>query len=159
MKLLVKENFLDPILINFLSDKFLYETPHIWGHSPKGDRDAFYATHLDSNDSILSYIHQKVDIEILDLQTEIQRVYINIQHNIMEGEFHYDDGDITALLMITPDPKQGGQFEYKDQNSQIQTIPYKQNKLIVFNGIEHRGCCYVDNKPRITLAYKLNIIK
>lgn len=158
MNLVVKEDFLDSTLINLLNNRFLYETPHIWGHSSKGG-DKFYATHLDAKDFILNYIHQKVNKEILNLQTEVERVYINIQHNNMEGDFHYDDGDITALLMVTPNPNQGGQFEYKDQNNQIQFIPYKQNQLILFNGIEHRGCCYIDNKPRITLAYKLNIVK
>ena len=159
MNLVVKENFLDPILINLLSNKFLYETPHIWGHSSKGG-DKFYATHLDINDVTLKYIHQKLNIEILNFQTEIERVYINIQHNNMEGDFHYDDGDVTALLMITPTPQKGGQFEYKNKDNQIQTVHYKQNQLILFNGIEHRGCCYVENTPRITLAYKLkNTVK
>ena len=126
MNLVVKEDFLDPILINSISNRFLFETPHMWGHSSIGG-DEFYATHLDSSDSILNYIHQKIDIEILDLHTKIQRVYINIQHNNMDGDFHYDDGDITALLMVTPTPQEGGQFEYKDKNGQTYKVPYKQN--------------------------------
>ena len=158
MKILVKENFLDPILINLLSNKFLYGTPHIWGQSSIGGNE-FYFAPLDNKDSLINYIHQKLNDEVLKFQTKVERVYINIQHNNMEGDFHYDDGDITALLMITPTPQGGGQFEYKDKNNEIQTIPYKQNKLILFSGIEHRGCCYIDNKPRITLAYKLNITK
>ena len=157
MNLVVKEDFLDPILINLLSNKFLYEIPHKWGHSSIGG-DKFYAVELNESDFIIKYIHQKINQEILKLKTQINRTYINIQHNNMNGDFHYDsDGDITSLLMITPTPQEGGQFEYKTQNNQTQTIPYTQNKLIVFNGIEHRGCCYIDNNPRITLVYKLNI--
>ena len=158
MNLVVKENFLDPILVDLLGFKFLYKTPHIWGHTSNGGNE-FYYSPLDNEDLSLIYIHQKINLEVLNLPTEMQRVYINIQHNNMEGNFHYDDGDITALLMITPTPQEGGQFEYKDENNKIQTIPYKHNQLILFNGVEHRGCCYIDNKPRITLAYKLNIIK
>tara|TARA_B110000285_G_scaffold213664_1_gene258192 strand:- start:170 stop:673 length:504 start_codon:yes stop_codon:yes gene_type:complete len=164
MSVIIVDNFLDPILIDLLNIKFLYETPHTWGHSSNSfsqnheKEDMFYAANLDSNDFTLKYIHLKLSNH-LRLQTEIKRVYINIQHNNMKGNFHYDDGDITTLLMITPTPQKGGQFEYIDQNNKIKTIPYEQNKLIVFNGIKHRGCCYVDDKPRITLAYKLNIVK
>ena len=68
MKLLIKENFLDSVLINILSNKFLYETPHMWGHSSKGGTK-FYATQLDVNDFIVKYIHQKINIEILNFQT------------------------------------------------------------------------------------------
>ena len=159
-KVIVVDDFLNDSMINLLSDKFLYQTPHMWGgFSNTPEDDIFYVTQLDGNDITLSYILNKVESEVIGLNINLSRVYINVQHNNMDGYFHYDDGDITALLMITPTPSAGGGFEYRDTDGRIKTIEYKKNRLIVFKDIYHRGRCYKDNKPRITLAYKLNISK
>ena len=78
----------------------------------------------------------------------------------MEGEFHIDDGDITALLMITDTPKDnGGKFEYKWEDKEIKTENFIQNRLILFQEIEHRGCAPTNGEPRITLALKLKFIE
>jgi hypothetical protein len=156
MYLNVIDNFLDPILIDQLKYSFLYKTPHMWGHSSTGKGPKFYNSDIDPNNLFIKYFHQKINQEILNSNTEIIRSYINIQHTGMEGEFHIDDGDITALLMITDTPKDnGGKFEYRWENNELKTENFIQNRLILFQEIEHRGCAPTDGKPRITLALKL----
>ena len=158
MKIKVIDNFIDPDLIEILQERFLYETPHEYGHSSHpGKGIKFYNAEFDANDSLIKYVHYKIVKSINTLCT-IERAYINIQFKGMEGDFHIDDGDLTALLMITDPPLQGGEFEYYENNV-IKQIPYKQNRLIIFSGIKHRGTCPKDNSPRITLAYKLNYMK
>jgi hypothetical protein len=156
MYLNIIDNFIDPILLEQTKNNFLYGTPHTWGHSSTGKGSKFYAVDISSNSDFIKYIHQKINQEILNLNTEISRSYINIQHTGMEGEFHIDDGDLTALLMITDTPKDnGGKFEYKWENKEIKTEDFIQNRLILFQEIEHRGCAPTNKEPRITLALKL----
>lgn len=157
VKLKIIDNFLDLNLIKILETKFLYQTPHFYGHRSKTNGPEFYSSNLDSSDTLIKYIHSKIS-DTINTPTLIARSYLNIQFQEMGGEFHIDDGDITALLMVTKTPKQGGEFEYYKENT-IKQIPYLQNRLILFSGIEHRGTSPKDNTPRITLAYKLNIVK
>jgi hypothetical protein len=160
MKLEVIDNFLDLSFIDILNNEFLYNTPHMWGHSSQHNGPKFYATYLSKDRTDIKFIHNKINQNILQLNTEVLRAYINIQHMGMEGEFHFDDGDITALLMITNTPKDnGGKFLFKDSDNNIQSIDFIQNRLILFQGIEHKGCAPTDNEPRITLAFKLKINK
>ena len=157
MKLKIINDFIDWDLIKLLEVQFLYKTPHNFGHKSQNGDPEFYASNLNPSDNLIKYIHIKIS-NILNIPTTINRSYINVQFMNMEGGFHVDDGDITALLMITKPPSQGGEFEYYENNI-IKQIPYKQNRLILFSGIKHRGTCPKDNSPRITLAYKLNIVK
>ena len=158
MKIIVKDNFLDPLLIDYLSGYFLYNVPHTWGQYTDEDKK-FYWSLLDIRNPILEYVYLKSQNEIPNINISPTRTYINIQHQGMDGGFHTDDGNITLLLMITPTPNNGGgEFEYKDNNNQIQKIEYKQNRLIIFDAdIKHRGLAYKENTPRITLAYKTKI--
>lgn len=159
-KVKIIDNLLDNFLIKYLHNKFLYDIPHFFrGNSFDKHNKSFYTSPLDLNNSIVEYIYLKIVNEILKINCSIQRTYLNIQHTNMDGDFHIDDGDITVLLMITNNPKEGGgEFEYIDENNQIQKIEYKQNRLIVFDtNIEHRGLAYKGNEPRITLAYKLKL--
>jgi hypothetical protein len=160
MYLNVIDNFIDPILVKNLNEHFLYNTSHGWGHSSNIGGPKFYAQEINKTDFIIKYLHQKITTEILNTNSEILRSYINIQHTGMEGEFHIDDGDLTALLMITDTPSnEGGKFEYKWEDGEIKTEDFIQNRLILFQEIEHRGCAPTDGKPRITLALKLKFIK
>ena len=158
MKIKIIDNLLDNFLIKYLHNKFLYNTPHIYEGRSINNKPNFYVSPLNLNDSIIEYIYLKITNKILKINCSVQRTYLNIQHSNMDGDFHIDDGDITALLMITNNPKDGGgEFEYMDENGKIQSIEYKQNRLIIFDtNIEHRGLAYKGNEPRITLAYKLN---
>ena len=158
MKIKIIDNLLDNFLIKYLHNKFLHNTPHIYRGRSISNNPNFYISHLNLSDSIIEYIFLKLTNKILKIKCNILRIYLNIQHKEMNGDFHKDDGDITLLLMITDNPKEGGgEFEYIDENNQLQKIDYKQNRLIIFDGnIEHRGLAYKGNEPRITLAYKLN---
>ena len=156
MYLNVIDNFIDLILLKQIKDDFLYKTPHIWGSSSIGKGPKFYVAGIPPSSNFIRYLHQKINQEILNLNTEIVRSYINVQHPGMEGEFHIDDGELTALLMITDTPKDnGGKFEYKWEDGEIKTEDFIQNRLILFQEIEHRGCAPTNGEPRITLALKL----
>tara|TARA_R110000803_G_scaffold144753_2_gene210568 strand:+ start:38 stop:526 length:489 start_codon:yes stop_codon:yes gene_type:complete len=159
MYLNVIDNFIDYNLLEKEKNIFLYKTPHIWGHSSKGGVK-FYSTQIPPTSSFIDYIHKRINQEVLNLNTEITRSYINIQHREMEGEFHIDDGDLTALLMVTDTPNdKGGKFEYKWENNKLQSENFIQNRLILFQEIEHRGCAPTNGEPRITLALKLKFLK
>jgi len=160
MKIKIIDNLLDNFLIKYLQQEFLYNIPHTFngGSNPKNGI-GFYNSNLDLNNLIINYIYLKITREILKLNCDFIRAYLNIQHKGMDGEFHSDDGDVTLLLMVTDSPKGGGgEFEYMGENGKIQSIEYKQNRLIAFDAnIKHRGLTYKENKPRITLAYKTKI--
>lgn len=156
MYLNVVDNFLDLNSLKTLADQFLYKTPHMWGHYSADGKNMMYASNVPSNNPSIIYIHNRINQEILNLNTKIIRSYINIQHTGMEGGFHIDDGDLTALLMVTDTPNDnGGKFEYKWENGEIKTEDFIQNRLILFQEIEHRGCAPTNGEPRITLALKL----
>ena len=89
--------------------------------------------------------------------TEILRMYINVQYCFMNGSFHADDGDHTVLLMITPTlKKNSGEFHIKENNKKLKKISFVQNRLIKFPSLwEHKGCSPTEkNTPRITLVFK-----
>ena len=158
MRIQVIDNVLDHFLIKYLHGFFLYNTPHTFtGGSAPGEGSVFYVAESPPRAPLIEYMFKKITSdEILNVNVSIIRTYLNIQHKEMDGAFHGDDGDLTLLLMITNNPKEGGgEFEYIDENKQIQKIEYKQNRLIAFDAnIKHRGLAYKGNEPRITLAYK-----
>jgi len=158
MRIKVIDDLLDNFLIKHLNRKFLHDTPHMFRGGSMKDTSPFYLCNLNPEELMVGYIYHKIVNEILNIDCSIIRTYLNIQHSGMDGSFHPDDGDITLLLMITDNPKEGGgEFEYIDENEQIQKIEYKQNRLIAFDAnIKHRGLAYKGNEPRITLAYKTN---
>lgn len=156
MDIIVKDNFIDQVLIDTLEHEFLFQIPHWFGHSSNLKDNMFYATNMGKDEIIIQYILQKIKTEIIEEGElyELSRSYFNIQHPGMDGNFHLDDGNLTALLMVTKDPDSGGEFEYIENNVP-KSIPYKQNRLIVFDTkIKHRGKAY-NEYPRITLALKL----
>lgn len=165
MKIITIDDFLDINYLNKFNSYCLNEIPHSWGQSNKNSAMAFYYHHFEKYNNkvnkIYSDITDKIFKKILTKKPILERSYINIQHEGMDSEFHTDDGDITVLLMVTPTPKKGGgEFQYIDKQDSIQSIPYKQNKLIVFKSdIEHRGLAYKERNPRITLAFKNTIRK
>ena len=163
MKVFTEDDFLFQGTIKNLNKRFLYDLPHYYrGFSASDDENnpTFYHSKLDIHHPEIKNIHHKISKKLTKINLELTRCYINIQHQGMDGGFHADDGDITFLIMITPNPTQGGgDFEYINSQNQIQKIPYKQNKLVVFDAkIQHRGLSYNNPSPRITLAFKNNII-
>lgn len=160
----IVENWLDPFTSDFIKDILLNKTPHHYSHvsvaSTKEDSIPFYATTLSPNMYPLDFIFQKLKSE-LDLNVELLRGYINVQHVGMDGNFHIDDGDLTALYMVTDTQEKGSEFEYIDPNiNEVIQVKFKQNTLIVFNSqISHRGKSTENPKfPRITLALKMKVL-
>ena len=74
-------------------------------------------------------------------------MYINIQHPGMNGKYHTDNCDLTAVYMICGS---GNLQILKEESS------FEENKLVIFKSDKlHRGLA--PNKgARISLAFKLN---
>ena len=68
----------------------------------------------------------------------------------MNGDWHYDDGEMTCMYMVTGD----GNFEIKDEAS----VLFEENKLICFSTEKlHRGLA-PSKGTRITWVTKTEII-
>ena len=151
------DNWLDKNLVDCLEINFLYERSHLFGHTSNSDlepfKNKFYKHDLDPNEFICKYLFYKLQ-KTLNKKLSLIRMYLNIQWPNMNSSFHPDDGDITALYMVTKTRKdKDGAFEIKGEE-QIQFI---QNRLICFDANkEHRGIAPSEG-PRITLAFKTKI--
>jgi hypothetical protein len=147
----IKDNFFEKDLINFLNDYFL-NLPHYYGHSSTGNSEKFYTHHFNVDNPLINFLCTKINKNI-----KILRVYINIQYNNMNGEFHTDDADTTYLVMVSNTLEKGsGQFQLINKNNEIQSIDFIQNRMIFFtSNLKHRGLAPLEkNTPRITLAFK-----
>ena len=144
-------NWLDQDLNKFLSHKFLYETPHFFQEFSVDPNKKFYSFNFDQNDLIINYLAFKLQTT-LQLNLKFNRIYMNVQHPGMSGEFHTDDdeGGLTCLYMLVG----SGNFEIKDEK----TFKFEKNKLICFDARKlHMGHAPKDG-ARITLAFKTKII-
>lgn len=161
MILHTEDTFLDNVYIEYLADKWTYKTPHMYGGDSVPGGNSFYSTWMDPNrHESIEFIFSKIQKSIIKQPLKILRSYLNIQHVGMDGEFHFDDGHLTCLLMVsrTLDEKtEGGAFEYIE-NDKIKKIDFVQNRLIIFKNYKHRGCAPKIKIPRITLAYKVELI-
>ena len=157
MNIVIKNNFLEKDLIDYLFNHFK-QLPHYYGHrsSDKDKGNSFYSTNLNVHDFLYNFLCSKI-AKIFKYDIKILRMYINIQHCFMDGEFHQDDGELTVLLMITPTlQSKSGCLEIKEHNKILKTIPFIQNKLVIFPASwYHKGCAPIEkNIPRITLVFK-----
>ena len=152
------KDWLPEDLNKFLLRKLLYYTPHMFGHTSHKDdlRNQFYQYQF-TDDTLMTYLCNKLHNDAFkENNIEILRVYINVQHQGMIGDFHIDEGTHTALYFPCETNFDSGQFEIKDMNGQLEVIPYKQNQLVIFNAnYLHRGMPFNNFKPRITLAFKI----
>jgi hypothetical protein len=164
------DNFLNEDVINVLEKHFL-QIPHYFGHSSiipkKGEdetkHDRFYMTELNFNNPLVDIVGTKIRSTV-DFPLKYLRVYINVQHTNMNGEFHSDDGQVTFLLMSSRTLNPGsGTFEIKLNNNdnEIHSVNFVKNRLIMFDASwQHRGLAPLEiGIPRITLAFKTEIIK
>jgi len=162
----VIDDFLDEELLEDLVYNFLHTYPHYYiGHSHKNSKLFYYYNFYDINQNKLSQISPigKTLINKLSRFTKeiiLTKLYLNIQHPGMCGEPHIDytpdTKGKTFLIMITKKDI-GGEFMYK-KNETFESIEYKQNRLIIFDGsIPHYGKDF-KNTPRITLAFKFKKI-
>ena len=144
-------DWLDQDLNNFLSYKFLYETPHFFREFSKDPNKKFYSFNFDPKDLIINFLTFKLQTT-LKLNLQFNRIYMNIQHPGMSGEFHTDDneGGLTCLYMLVG----SGNFEIKDEK----TFKFEKNKLICFDARKLHMGHEPKKGPRITIAFKTKII-
>ena len=144
-------NWLDQDLNKFLSHKFLYETPHFFQEFSVDPNKKFYSFNFDQNDLIINYLAFKLQTT-LQLNLKFNRIYMNVQHPGMSGEFHTDDdeGGLTCLYMLVG----SGNFEIKDEK----TFKFEKNKLICFDARKLHMGHEPKKGPRITIAFKTKII-
>jgi len=147
----IKDNFFEKDLINFLDNYFL-NLPHYYGHSSTGNSERFYTHNFNVDNPLINFLCTKINKNI-----KILRVYINIQYDNMNGDFHTDDGDTTYLIMVSETlQKNSGLFQIIKENNETQSIEFVQNRMISFSSnLKHRGLAPLEkNTPRITLAFK-----
>ena len=146
------DNWLDKDLNEFLSHKFLYETPHFFQEFSVDPNKKFYSFNFNHNDLIINFLTFKLQTT-LKLNLHFNRIYMNIQHPGMNGEFHTDDdqGGLTCLYMLVG----SGDFEIKNEK----TFQFKKNKLICFDARKLHMGHGPQNGARITLAFKTKILE
>jgi hypothetical protein len=156
--MIIKNDWLDKEKTDYLYNKFLFNTPHMYGHSSLGNNNirSFYNYTFTKEDQDIISLCKKIEKDFFEnKKIAVLRAYINIQHFGMNGEFHPDDGDVTVLYFPCPTNTNKGFFQYKEKE-EIISIPYVQNQIILFDAsILHRGIAFDDFKPRITLAFKI----
>ena len=155
METKIIDNWLDKDLVDHINYICLFKIPHFWKHNNVNSINCFYATDLNQNDNLWEFLFYKLK-KSLNLNLELIRMYINIQHQEMHGNFHTDEGNITCLYMVTKTlQKDSGCFEIKGENK----INFIQNRLIAFDASkEHKGHGPSEKEVRITLAFKTKII-
>jgi hypothetical protein len=160
METKVIDNWLDKDLVDHINNKCLFDVPHYWGHNSEkiwdiNNKNFFYATNLNHADNLWGFLFYKLK-NTLDLNLNLIKMYINIQHQGMHGNFHTDAGDLTCLYMVTKTlQKDSGCFEIQGENK----IDFIQNRLIVFDASkEHMGHGPNEKEVRITMVFKSKII-
>ena len=156
MEIKVIDNFFEEDLINFLYDQYRTKTPHYLGITSNGYGEAFYETVLNLDDVIHRYLCLKIS-KIFPYSVSFFKLTINVQHTFMEGDFHQDDGDTTALIMISRSlKKNSGCFEIRENNLKVKKVDFIQNRFILFPAKwSHRGRAPIEkNVERITLVFK-----
>ena len=144
---MIIENWLDLNLSNFLEKEFLYNTPHHYGQmsDPATSTGRFYYTMLNLNDPLIRFLIHNLKKTVND-DLILHRIYLNIQHPNMNSDFHIDEGNMTAIYMVTG----SGDFQIKNEGK----IKFKKNKLICFDPKKlHRGLA-PEKGVRITLTFK-----
>lgn len=146
----IHKNFIkDKKIFNFIKNFFLHHTPHFFGEtSNPSHKKCFYKSDLNMQEPLNKLLAWLVCSSISDSML-LKRMYLNIQHVGMPGEWHRDDCDITGLLMICG----SGSFEIKNEKK----YTFEENKLILFPGsLIHKGNEPNKKSPRITLALKMD---
>ena len=150
----VVDDWLDSEFCDPLASHVLGCTPHSYGHTSKGGGVPFYHAEFNISNFHIKYMCRKISREVAEQDCGFLRVYANIQFPNMDGDFHFDDGDMTAIYMLTPTLKQGdGCFEYIS-DGKVHSIDFVQNRLILFEKFEHRGRA-PSSDPRVTIAFKM----
>lgn len=154
MNVTTVDNFVSPQFTEALRTTVLLDRKHSFNMSSVGVFP-FYSVDFDIKEPIVENILDKIN-KTLNTNYTVKRVYANIQYSGMDGTWHTDDGDVTALLFIN-EPLEGGNFEIRVSKGGTQTIEPTPGRLIVFEGKNlHRGLSSSTLAiPRISLAFKL----
>ena len=160
MILSVMDDWLDLEFCDHLAKHILYFTPHSYGHtSNKGEGIPFYHTEFNKGNFHIKYMCRKLAREVIKGNCGFLRVYANIQFPGMDGAMHFDDGDMTAIYMVTDTLSPGnGSFEYIEDGKHgpyRKSIDFVQNRLVLFEGNKHRGMAPKEGNPRVTMAFKI----
>ena len=160
MILSVMDDWLDLEFCDHLAKHILYFTPHSYGHtSNKGEGVPFYHTEFNKSNFHIKYMCRKLAREVVEGDCGFLRVYANIQFPGMDGAMHVDDGDMTAIYMVTETLSPGdGAFEYIEEGKH-ESIDFVQNRLILFEGNKHKGMAPKEGSPRVTMAFKVALKK
>ena len=160
MILSVRDDWLDLEFCDHLAKHILYFTQHSYGHtSNKGEGVPFYHTEFNRSNFHIKYMCRKIAREVVEGDCGFLRVYANIQFPGMYGTMHVDDGDMTAIYMVTETLSPGeGAFEYIEEGKH-ESIDFVQNRLILFEGNKHKGMAPKEGSPRVTMAFKIALKK
>jgi len=154
-KTIVIEKWLDEDLSKYLEDYLLYEAPHYYGQTSKGEGEGtrFYKTPANTNDPLNRFLIYKLQ-KTLNLGSGEFEMYSNIQHPGMDGDYHKDSGfNISCIYMVTKTST--GFFQIQCAPNEYCKIPFIKNRLIAFDSqLLHRGRAPIDG-VRITLAFKI----
>ena len=155
MILSVMDDWLDIEFCDHLAKHILYDINHSYGHtSNDGDETEFYHTEFNMGVFHIKYMCRKLSREVVKANCGFMRVYANIQFPGMDGTMHVDDGDMTAIYMVTQTLSPGdGVFEYMEGGKK-ESIDFVQNRLVLFEGNKHRAIA-PKGKPRVTVAFKI----
>ena len=157
----VFDDWLDLTFCTSLDEYILMYTPHRYGQYANRDASAqntFYYSDCSFDDFYTQYIREKIK-ESIGSEVEFLKVLTNIQYRGMDSTFHSDDGDLTAIYMVSPTLDDSGSFEYMNEgNRTINKIAFKQNRMIIHDDVDHRATSPDTVRPRITVALQMKSV-
>lgn len=154
MSVNVVDNFVSSQFVEGLRSTILLDRKHSFNMSSVGIVP-FYSVEFETKEPIVKTLLEKINTHF-DTNFTVKRVYANIQYTGMDGTWHTDDGDVTALLFVN-DNLEEGNFEIRLEENNTQSILPLPGRLVVFEGrYLHRGLSSTTLAiPRISLAFKL----
>jgi len=148
------DNFVSPEFVNGLRATILLDRKHGYNMTSNGI-SPFYSVDFSIEEPIVLNLVKQINT-CLKNSYSAKRVYANIQYAGMDGTWHTDDGDVTALLFVNQE-LEGGNFEIRIPGEETALISPTPGRLIVFEAkYLHRGLSSSTLAiPRISLAFKL----
>lgn len=147
------------IIDNFLNSEeinYLQQCPKLWDKQFSNDTNPTCLEFLICYPEVSDFykiLFAKIKKEIGHYSCS--RVYFNGQSYGMDGSFHVDGCDKTALIYVSPYDKEWGGFTQVGE----EIIAPVTGRLLIFNGMTpHKGFSFSRQTcpMRITLAFKLN---
>ena len=148
------DNFVSPEFINSLRATVMLDRKHAYNMTSNGT-SPFYSVDFNIKEPIVEKLVKQINSSTGGSYL-VKRVYANIQYAGMDGTWHTDDGDVTALLFVNQE-LEGGNFEIRFPGQETTLISPVPGRLILFEGkYLHRGLSSLTLAvPRISLAFKL----